>query len=149
MSQKTINGINFKSLVAAGFIAGYLMYFIDHWFGGIFGLFGFFPGTKDPWWMLQHHIDSIIIALLFAWPLVYSVLPGRGWLKGTIFGLLWGIGFIIVSLIAGALGAKIFSQIPFNAYIVITSLLLHIFYGFFLGLLYVPEAGKASESQMS
>ncbi len=148
MSLKTINGINFKSLVVAGFVAGYLMFFIDHWFAGLFGIFGFFPGTSDPWWMLEHHIDSIVIALLFAWPIIYGIMPGPGWLKGSVFGLLWGIAFIIVGLIAGALGAKIFKQIPFNAYVVFSSLILHIIYGFFLGVLYVPDRTGSPEPQM-
>jgi len=148
MSQKTISGINFRSLVVAGFVAGYLMFFIDHWFSGLFGLFGFFPGTSSPWWMLEHHIDSIVIALLFAWPVIYGIMPGPGWFKGSVFGLLWGIAFIIVELIAGALGAKAFKQIPFNAYFVFTSLILHVIYGFFLGAIYVPDKSGSPEPQM-
>ncbi|MEJ2722241.1 MAG: hypothetical protein P8181_14065, partial [bacterium] len=128
----------FRSIVFAGFAAGYLMFFLDMWFSGLFGLFGIFPGTSNAWWMLQHHIDSIIFALVFAWPAVYTRLPGGGWLKGLAFGLLWAVAYFIVSTITGQLGAELFQRMPLSFAAAISALLLHALWGFFLGVLYVP-----------
>lgn len=138
--QKSIRGINFNSLVVAGAVAGYLMYFADKMFAGLFGLFGFFPGTDNAWWMLTHHIDAIIFAIPFAWPAIYDRLPGAGWLKGLIYGFLWWLVFLLIlGWIAGALGAKPFQQMaPKSAAMVFTPLLLHLVWGFFLGVLYNP-----------
>lgn len=139
-----VKGINFKSLPFAGFLAGYIMYFVDKWFVGFLGLLGAFPGTDSAWWMLEHHIDSIMIAFIFAWPALYNILPGGGWLKGLIFGFLWWILLTIVSFITGALGAEMFQQMAFSATTVISGIILHLIYGFFLGVLYVPaEPSKA------
>ncbi len=131
-----IKGINFKSLVIAGLLAGYIMFFVDEWFAGTLGLFGIFPGTGNPWWMLTHHIDSIVLAVAFAWPPVYSHLPGRSWLKGLTFGLLWFIAVLITTIVAGALGSKMFGAMQYTAAIIISMLLLHLVYGFFLGAFY-------------
>jgi hypothetical protein len=142
-----VKGINFRSLVFAGFAAGYLMYFVDHWFAGFLGLFGLFPGTSNPWWMLEHHIDSILFALPFAWPAVYNALPNGGWLKGLVYGLIWVIGLFIVMAVAGALGAEAFGQIPWTASFIITDIVEHLVWGFFLGVLYTP--GKTDNRTVS
>ncbi len=133
-----VRGVNFKSLVLAGFVAGYVMYFVDAWFAGFLGLFGAFPGTSNVWWMLEHHIDGIIFALPFAWMAVYRRLPGPGWLKGTIYGIVWTIALVILSMIAGALGAGKFQQMKMSVAAGISTFILHAVWGFFLGVLYVP-----------
>jgi len=143
----TLKGINFKSLLVAGFVAGWMMYFVDHWFGGLFGsMFGMFPGTSNWGWMVKHEIESIIFAIPFAWPFVYNKLPGAGWLKGLIYGFLWWlILLLILGWIAGALGAKPFQQMaPASFAIFLTDIILHLVYGFFLGVLYVPEKAQAT-----
>ncbi len=134
----TIKGINFRSLALAGFVAGYVMYFVDKWFQGFLGLFGVFPGTSNAWWMLEHHIDGIVFALIFAWPALYNRFPGAKWVKGFIFGFLWWIAFLIVAFITGALGAQTFQQMPVTAGVVISMLILHLIYGIVLGILYSP-----------
>jgi hypothetical protein len=134
----TVKGINVKSLLFAGFVASYLMFFIDKWFGGFIGLFGAYPGTSSIWWMVEHHIDGIIFALAFAWPFIYKILPGGGCLKGLIFGLAWTIALGITALIAGALGAELFKQMPMAFKPFVSNLLLHMAWGFFLGILYTP-----------
>lgn len=140
-----VRGINFRSLVFAGFAAGYLMYFVDRWFAGFLGLFGAYPGTDSAWWMLEHHIDSILFALLFAWPFVYNRLPNGGWLKGLVFGFAWTVALAIVAWVAGALGAGMFQQMPMTAAAMISNLLLHLLWGFLLGVLYTPgNADKPS-----
>lgn len=132
--------INFKSLLVAGFVAGWMMYFVDHWFAGFLGMFGMFPGTSNWGWMVKHEIESIIFAIPFVWPFVYDKLPGKGWLKGIIYGFLWWLVFLLIlGWIAGILGAKPFQQMaPTSFAIFITDILLHIIWGFFLGVLYVP-----------
>jgi hypothetical protein len=147
LQNMTFKGINVKSAVAAGFVAGYVMYFVDHWLAGFLGLFGSFPGTGNAWWMLQHHVDSILFTLVFAWPAVYALLPGRKWFKGLTFGLVWMIGVTIIELIAGALGAQPFGHALFTFQILLTSLLLHLVWGFFLGVLYVPPAREQTGSE--
>lgn len=140
--MKAIKGINFGSAVVAGIVAGYLMYFTDKMFAGMFGLFGMFPGTGNPWWMLTHHVDSIIFALPFAWTAIYQKLPGARWFKGVVYGFLWWLfPFFILSLIAGALGAQPFGMyVPKSAAIFFTGLILHVVWGFFLGIVYNPPA---------
>lgn len=138
--DRSIKHINFNSLAIAGFIAGYLMYFVDQKFGGLLGLFGMFSEI-DTWrWMIMHHVDAIIFGLLFAWPPVYNKLPGPKWVKGLIYGFLfWLVFLFILGMIAGALGATTFQQMaPSSASGVITFILLHLVYGFFLGVLYNP-----------
>jgi hypothetical protein len=137
----TVRGINVKSLVFAGLTAGYIMYFVDRWFQGTLGLFGAFPGTSNPWWMLEHHLDSILFALAFAWPALYGRPPGAGWLKGLVFGLAWTILLSVVSLVAGGLGAETFQQIPRGTGPMASMIVLHLVWGFFLGVLCSPSRG--------
>jgi uncharacterized membrane-anchored protein len=134
----TLKNINLKSLAFAGFVAGYVMYFADKYLAGTLGLFGVYPGTADPWWMLQHHIDAIIFAIPFALPAIQRKLPGSGWLKGTVYGFLWAILVTVIMQIIGALGANLFAQMSLTVQGVVTSLLLHMVYGFTLGALYLP-----------
>lgn len=143
----TLKNVNLKSLAFAGFVAGYVMFFVDKYLGGTLGLFGMFPGTESPWWMLEHHIDGIIIAIPFALPAVQRTLPGRGWLKGTIYGFLWAIVVTVVMLVSGALGAGMFAQMTLSVSWAISTLLLHMVYGFTLGAIYLPpgESRRAEE----
>jgi hypothetical protein len=142
MSTPTVKGINFGSIVVAGFAGGYVMYFVDHWFAGFLGLFGAFPGTSNAWWMLQHHIDGILFALIFAWPLIYNILPGGGWLKGLVFGIAWTVLFAIVAMIAGAAGVKMFQGMGMSAAVIISNFILHGIWGLVVGMLYNPPKGK-------
>lgn len=143
--MRVIKDINFGSLVVAGFVASYIMFFVDQWFAGTLGLFGAFPGTSNAWWMLEHHIDGIIFALPFAWLAIYRRLPGPKPVKGLVYGLAWTIALGIVSTIAGALGATRFAQMPMTAAALISNLILHLIWGFFLGLLYVPAEGSTQK----
>ncbi len=136
--MKAIRNINVGSLILAGFVGSYMMFFVDKWFAGFLGLFGAFPGTSNAWWMLEHHIDGIIFALPFVWPALYNRLPSNKAIKGLSYGLLWFIALGITSLISGALGASMFAQMPMTAAALITNLLLHLLWGFFLGILYTP-----------
>lgn len=140
-----ISRVNFKSLLVAGLVGGYAMFLVDNYFGGLLGLFGLFPGTEDGWWMLTHHVDAIVFALPFAWPAVYESLPGDGWLKGMVYGFLfWLILPFITGMIAGALGAEYFQQMEASGSVIVTMILLHLVWGFFLGVLYVPVEESAA-----
>ena len=143
-----IKNVHFKSLIVSGLIAGWMMYFVDHWFSGLFGLFGMFPGPSNWGWMLTHHVESILFAIPFAWLPLYKKLPGPGWLKGSIYGFLWWLVFLlIIGSIAGALGAKPFQMLaPTSAGILITVILLHVIWGFFLGVFYIPPEEKMEEA---
>lgn len=142
-----IKGISLKSIIPAGLIAGYVMFFIDHWLGGFLGLFGLYPGTSDIWWMILHHIDSVIFAMIFAIPFVYRILPGAGWLKGAIFGLAWMIFVSLISIISGDLGAAKFSGMTFTLNGLISSVILHTIWGAVLGMLYMPPRMIVSEAR--
>ena len=122
----TLKGINLRSLTFAGFVAGYAMYLADKYLAGTLGLFGSYPGTASPWWMLQHHIDAIVFAIPFALPAIQRRLPGSGWLKGTVYGLLWAILVTIVMLIVGSLGANFFTHMRLTVTGTTTSMLLHL-----------------------
>lgn len=137
---RTIKNINFNSAVLAGFVAGYMMYFVDQKFAGFLGLFGMFSGIDSWRWLVMHQIDAIIFALPFAWPAIYHKLPDKGWLKGIVYGFLfWLIFLFLLGLIAGNLGATYFQQMsPSSISGVLTAILLHIVYGLFLGVLYNP-----------
>ena len=135
-----VKNVNFKSFLFASLVAGYMMYFADHWLKGFLGLFGMLPGTTSTWWFITHHAEAIIFALPFVWPAIYSRLPGGAWLKGLIYGFLFWLLVTIISLISGALGAVIFKQMGMSGAGIITRILLHLVYGFFLGVLYNPPA---------
>ncbi|NIW79965.1 MAG: hypothetical protein GWN16_11120 [Calditrichae bacterium] len=143
--MQAIKNINFGSLVIASLAGGWMMYFVDKWFAGFLGLFGLFPGMGSWEWMLGHHVESIIFAIPFAWTAIYNKLPGGGWLKGIIYGILFWLVFpFIVGLIAGALGAEPFRQMTAgSAGSFISVILAHVIYGFFLGALYNPPQQSA------
>ncbi len=141
-----LRGIRSGSLAFAAVAAGYAMFLADHWLDGFFGLFGVFPGTESAWWMLTHHLDSVLFALLFAWKPLYDRLPGAGWTKGLVFGLLWAILVSLVALIGGGLGAQPLSAMGFTPSAAATNLVLHLIWGFVLGALYLPVHGARAES---
>lgn len=140
-----IKGVNLKSLIVAGFVAGWMMYLMDRYFAGCLGLFGIYPGTSDWGWMFTHHVESIIFAIPFAWPAIYKKLPGSGWLKGLVYGLLW---WIIINLILGYIGALIGATVikemqPTTAEMFISVMLLRLSWGLIIGTLYVPAKEEA------
>jgi hypothetical protein len=90
--------------------------------------------------MLTHHFDGILFGIAFA--LLFYSLPGAGWLKGLIYGaILWLVVLILIA-VTGMLGAEIFKGVKVSAATVISNLLIHLLYGFILGLLYVPETNE-------
>lgn len=80
----------------------------------------------------------------FVWPYVYERLPGSGWLKGLLYGFLWWlVVLLVIGSIAGALGAENLPQ-PASFGAIVTVILLHLVWGFLLGVLYVPPEEHAT-----
>jgi len=144
--MQVIRGINMRSLTVAGLVAGFMMFFVDRWFAGLFGLFGTFPGFNSATWMISHHVQAVIFAIPFAWRTIYDNLPGAGWMKGMLYGFLWWLIFpLLLGMLAGALGAAPLQRIqPGSLSALLTPAVLHVVYGFFIGVLYTPP--EASES---
>lgn len=137
--------INVKSLLVAALIAAYGVYLVDNYFAGFMGLFGLYP-AEDGWWMFNHHAESILFALPFAWPVLYERLPGRRWLKGLTYGLLWWF-FVpfLVGTVAARLGAGTIEQFYAPVPSIISAMGLNLIWGFLLGVLYAPPEDVRSE----
>ncbi len=90
-------------------------------------------GTVGSWGvgMLMHFVNgSIIFPLVYAY-LLYRILPGEPWLKGTIWGLiLWLLSQILVMPM---MGAGLFSARAGGLMAVMASLIAHAIYGAVLG----------------
>jgi len=131
-----IRGVNFWSFLFASQMGGYAMVLLDEVYAKWFGLFGLFPGLSNPAWFIKHQID----ATLFAIPLVllWSRIPGPGIVKGLIYGVLWHIFVIVVSII-GAVGGAEWFQKPMSLNAQISTFILHLVWGGLTGFLYNPE----------
>ncbi len=81
--------------------------------------------------MAMHLINgSVIFPLIYAY-LVYRVLPGEPWVKGTVFGvILW---FLSQALVTPMMGGGVFSAKAGGLMAVMASLIGHIVYGVLLG----------------
>ncbi len=81
--------------------------------------------------MVMHLLDgSVIFPLIYGY-LLYRVLPGDPWVKGTIFGLiLW---FLSQALVTPMMGGGFFSSKAGGLMAVMASLIGHIIYGALLG----------------
>ncbi|MBI4610022.1 MAG: hypothetical protein HY726_13555 [Candidatus Rokubacteria bacterium] len=93
--------------------------------------------------MLMHLLDgSVVFPLIYAY-LLYRVLPGEPWLKGTIWGLiLW---FLSQALVTPMMGGGMFSAKAGGLMAVMASLIAHAMYGALLG----GIAGAAEGSSTS
>jgi len=131
-----IKGVNFWSFLFASQMGGYAMVLLDEVYAKWFGLFGLFPGLSNPAWFIHHQID----ATLFAIPLVllWNRIPGPGIVKGLIYGVLWHIFVIVVSII-GAVGGAEWFQKPMSLNAQISTFILHLVWGGLTGFLYNPE----------
>lgn len=146
------DGVNLKSLVFAGFTAGYVMYIVDLALEGFLGLFGsykiykqwliderLFEGIEDVALFIGHQLNSILFAFFFAYPLVYKKLPENLILKGFVFATLWHVLVLAVSFMTGFLGSKwMYEIINMNFTSHITLYLLHVVWGMTLSIFYKP-----------
>ncbi len=81
--------------------------------------------------MVMHLINgSVIFPLIYAY-LLYRVLPGEPWVKGTVFGvILW---FLSQAVVTPMMGGGVFSARAGGLMVVMASLIGHIVYGILLG----------------
>jgi len=132
-----IKGVNFWSFLFASQMGGWAMVVLDEVYAKWFGLFGLFPGIKDMKWVFHHQVDSTLFSIPLVLPQVWNRLPGSGVVKGLIYGVLWHIFVVIVSIIGSAGGAAWFQQpMPMSAQI--SLFILHLVWGGMIGFLYNP-----------
>ncbi len=81
--------------------------------------------------MLMHLLNgSVVFPLIYAY-LLYRVLSGDPWVKGTIFGLL--LWFLSQALVTPMMGGGFFSAKAGGLMAVMASLIGHVVYGALLG----------------
>ena len=145
-----IGGINLLSLAVAGLSAGYAMAFVGYWMEGFLNLpridladqgliyLDVDEDTPARWWvgMVTHEINSVIFALIYA-ALLYSLLPGPGWLRGLIFGALLWLATSVAGMVGKIGGGRLFQAMPVGALHILANLWLHVVYGLILGALYL------------
>ena len=95
--------MNWKRFVIAGFVASILFLLLDAIFGmlsGIIGqqVFGIPASQPDSAKMtagvLFELVNGFILALIYA--VIYTALPGKGWLKGISYALIvWGLRVVM------------------------------------------------------
>ncbi|MFN3813689.1 MAG: hypothetical protein ACK4SM_03600 [Aquificaceae bacterium] len=132
-----IKGVNFWSFLFASQMGGYAMVLLDGVYSKWFGLFGMFPGLKDPAWFIHHQMDATLFTIPLVLPAMWKRLPGAGILKGIIYAILWHIFVIIVSLI-GSLGGAEWFQRPMTLNAQVSTFILHLVWGGLTGFLYNP-----------
>ena len=95
------------------------------------GMLGSMLGGSWMMGMLMHFINgSVIFPLIFAY-LLYRVLPGEPWAKGTMFGMiLW---FLSQAVVTPMMGGGLFSAKAGGVMAVMASLIGHVVYGASLG----------------
>ncbi|GBD39161.1 hypothetical protein HRbin37_01428 [bacterium HR37] len=135
---------NFMRSVLAGFIATYVMTMTGFWQAGlglpkidVGAMLAANMGHTYAWGQLAHFINGIILALIYAkW--LYKVLPGHRVVKGIIYGIITTIaaGLVVVPLASPA--GVFFTRTPNPAIMIIGSLVIHLAYGFTLGVIYCP-----------
>ncbi len=133
-----MKGVNFWSFIFASQVGAYAMVLIDEMYAKWFGLFGMFPGFKDPVWVIFHQINGTLFAIPFIF-FLWNKLPGPGIVKGLIYGVLWDIFAVVILPIIGLLGgAEVFKKF-FTISAQISWIILHLAWGGLTGLLYDPE----------
>ncbi|SHK22909.1 hypothetical protein [Thermocrinis minervae] len=136
-----MNRINLPSFIFASQMGGYAMVLLDEVYAKWFGLFGLFPGIKNPAWFIHHQIDATLFAIPLVLPYVWNRLPGSGLVKGLIYGVIWHIFVVVVSIIGSVGGAEWFKNpIPMN--VQVSTFILHLVWGGLTGLLYEPPERK-------
>jgi hypothetical protein len=89
------------------------------------------------WGIFQHFINSMILALFYAW-ILFPRLPGPRWLRGIIVGLgLWLISMFILSPIVFKAGLFAYEL---SGLAWLSSLIFHLVYGVLLGIIYYPAS---------
>ncbi|WP_457642926.1 hypothetical protein [Persephonella sp.] len=145
-------GINIKSVIFAGFVAGYVMYVVDLALDGWLGLFGtyriyrpwleeagLFGGIEDIALFIGHQLNGILFGFFFAHPSVYRKLPENLIFKGAVFAVIWHFLVLTVAFFFGTTGAvwmKDLLYMPVSAHI--SFFILHLVWGVSLAVFYKP-----------
>ncbi|MEZ0361865.1 MAG: hypothetical protein ABWK04_08260 [Hydrogenobacter sp.] len=147
MEGETIKNVNFPSFLFASLIAGYTMLLVDYVFSGWFGFFGLYHrpdshiGLSNPYWTLKHEVQSVIFSLPYAIHFVRIEFIKSHVLKGVLYGIIFYVFTRVVGflgMVGGASWLVNFMDKPLEAHV--SSLVLHIVWGFFLGYLYNPPS---------
>jgi chromate transport protein ChrA len=117
----------------AGLLAGWIAYELDHWYTGFWGLFGTLPGRLDPLSMVEFHVNSVVLALVFAW--LHRRLPGPGWMKGLVYGMILHFGFLLFWFLGRMGGADIFMKMHVSVELIAGALIFQLVYGFWVGVI--------------
>jgi hypothetical protein len=141
--------VDFTGVAVAGLIAGYLMAIAGLWAGRVPGLaavdiadFGrrYMVSDRPSAWffgLASHLANSVILTFIWA-SAVEPNLDWPRWLEAAAWGL------VLAATLAGALVAPM-SGLGFmgrktgNAKFALTNLLVHVFWGVVVGVIYVPR----------
>ena len=149
MHVLTWREVDFASVAVAGLIAGYVMAFAGLWAGTVPGLVAidiadigrrYLASDRAAAWLVglgSHLANSLLLVLLWA----AVIAPNLSWprvLQGFVWGEVLAVGFHSI-LIAPASGLGLLGWKTGNARFVLTSLLLHGFWGVLVGAIYVPR----------
>ena len=143
-NSQVIKGVNFWSFLFASQMGGWAMVVLDEVYAKWFGLFGLFPGIKDMKWVFHHQMDATLFAIPLVLPAVWNRLPGPGLVKGLIYGVLWHIFVVVVSII-GSLGGAVWFKQPMSFSAQVSLFILHLVWGGIIGFLYNPPSETETE----
>jgi len=159
--------VNFWRAAVAGFFATFIMTATGLWQPGLGlprvdvgmmtmgGLNGPLEEGAEPtygiaWGQAAHFLNGIVLAFIYAmW--VHGRLPGPGWIKGLIYGVILTViaGVVVAPIVTAAAGQPagiLFANTESPVMRVIGALVIHLAYGIALGLGYKhrgEEAGGA------
>ncbi len=145
---------NIGKTIAGGFVGTLvltlMMYFVaPMMLGKPMDIAGMLGGMLGGWMMgmVMHIVNgTVIFPLIYAY-LLYRVLPGEPWLKGTIWGLiLW---LLLEVMVMPMMGAGLFSAYAGGMMAVVAALIGHAIYGALLGGIAGAAESRAPASQAS
>jgi hypothetical protein len=141
--------VDFASVMLAGLIAGYLMALAGLWAGRVPGLvamdiadFGrrYMVSDRPSAWffgLASHLVNSVLLTLFFAAVVVPNV-PWPRWASGAIFGGVLALT-LAGALVAPMAGLGFMGRRAGSVRFPLTNFLIHLGWGFLIGLLYVPR----------
>lgn len=145
----SIRDVDLSGVALAGLIAGYVMALAGLWAGRVPGLvavdiadFGrrYMVSDRPSAWLLglaSHLANSFVLALLWA-TCVEPNLSWPRWLQGVAFGAF--LSFTLAgALIAPMSGLGFMGRRTGKPAFALTSFLVHLLWGFLVGLIYVPR----------
>jgi hypothetical protein len=141
--------VDFAGVTFAGLVAGYVMAIAGLWAGRVPGLtaldiadFGrrYMISDRPSAWFVglaSHLVNSVLLTFLWA-SAVEPNLAWPRWLEGIAFGLLLSVS-LAGALVAPGAGMGFLGRRTGRSRFALTSLLVHLVWGFLVGVLYVPR----------